>query len=102
MNRTPRIKPFAEKLILAFEPEMSPDHVAMLMQRDVAHRTYEKIAADFGIQIGTVKSRINRARIRINLLRANAVHPNGNPKFADDGTMLDEQGNRSIFDDVDE
>lgn len=28
-------------------------------------------------------------------------HPNGNPMFAPDGTMLDEHGNRSIFDDVD-
>lgn len=30
------------------------------------------------------------------------VYPNGKPKFASDGTMLDEDGNRSIFDDVDE
>lgn len=29
-------------------------------------------------------------------------HPNGRRQFADDGTMLDEKGNRSIFDDVDE
>lgn len=28
-------------------------------------------------------------------------HPNGAPQFAPDGTMLDEKGNRSIFDDVD-
>jgi len=28
--------------------------------------------------------------------------PNGAPQFASDGTMLDEHGNRSIFDDVDE
>ena len=28
-------------------------------------------------------------------------HPNGAPKYAPDGTMLDEKGNRSIFDDVD-
>jgi hypothetical protein len=27
---------------------------------------------------------------------------NGQRVFADDGTMLDEKGNRSIFDDVDE
>ncbi|HEY5411317.1 MAG TPA: hypothetical protein VIJ94_11390 [Caulobacteraceae bacterium] len=30
------------------------------------------------------------------------VHPNGAPVFSADGTMLDERGNRSIFDDVDE
>jgi hypothetical protein len=29
-------------------------------------------------------------------------HPNGQPMFNADGTMLDEHGNRSIFDDVDE
>lgn len=29
-------------------------------------------------------------------------HPNGAPKFAKDGTLLDDKGNRSIFDDVDE
>lgn len=28
-------------------------------------------------------------------------HSNGNPVWADDGTMLDESGARSIFDDVD-
>lgn len=28
-------------------------------------------------------------------------HPNGAPVFAPDGTMLDDKGNRSIFDDVD-
>ncbi len=29
-------------------------------------------------------------------------HPNGQRMWADDGTLLDEHGNRSIFDDVDE
>jgi hypothetical protein len=29
------------------------------------------------------------------------THPNGAPMFAPDGTMLDDQGNRSVFDDVD-
>ena len=29
-------------------------------------------------------------------------YPNGAPVFAPDGTFLDESGNRSIFDDVDE
>ena len=29
------------------------------------------------------------------------TYANGNPMFAPDGTMLDEHGNRSIFDDVD-
>jgi hypothetical protein len=30
------------------------------------------------------------------------AYPNGRPMFAPDGMMLDDQGNRSIFDDVDE
>lgn len=30
------------------------------------------------------------------------THENGQPMWAPDGTMLDENGNRSIFDDVDE
>lgn len=34
--------------------------------------------------------------------RATTKHPNGAPMFAPDGMMLDDKGNRSIFDDVDE
>lgn len=34
--------------------------------------------------------------------QADMKYPNGAPKFAPDGTLLDEKGNRSIFDDVDE
>ena len=32
---------------------------------------------------------------------AAAKYPSGKPMFAPDGTLLDERGNRSIFDDVD-
>lgn len=31
----------------------------------------------------------------------NQRHPNGAPMWSPDGTLLDERGNRSIFDDVD-
>jgi hypothetical protein len=31
-----------------------------------------------------------------------ARHPNSAPMWADDGILLDEQGNRSVFDDVDQ
>jgi hypothetical protein len=34
--------------------------------------------------------------------QAEEKHPNGAPKWAPDGTLLDDKGNRSIFDDVDE
>lgn len=30
------------------------------------------------------------------------THPNGRPMWSPDGTLLDDKGNRSIFDDVDE
>ena len=33
--------------------------------------------------------------------QAEIKHPNGKPMYAPDGTMLDDKGNRSIFDDVD-
>lgn len=33
--------------------------------------------------------------------QAQATHPNGRRKYAPDGTLLDDKGNRSIFDDVD-
>lgn len=33
--------------------------------------------------------------------RLKAKYPNEAPMFAPDGTMLDEHGNRSIFDDID-
>lgn len=102
MNRTPRIKPFAEKLIFTFADQMSPAHTNVLLHRDMMLCSYDQIAEQTGSSIGTVKSRLSRARDILNQLRARTVYPNGNPKFADDGTLLDEQGNRSIFDDVDE
>lgn len=30
------------------------------------------------------------------------THPNGAPMFSSDGTMLDDKGGRSIFDDLDD
>lgn len=33
--------------------------------------------------------------------QAAATHANGKPKYAPDGTLLDDKGNRSVFDDVD-
>lgn len=34
--------------------------------------------------------------------QAEQRHPNGAPMWAPDGTLLDDKGNRSIFDDVDD
>lgn len=63
---------------------------------------YKEMAASLNLKIGTVKSRLNRARAALAQARSKRfVHPNGQPMYALDGTLLDEKGNRSIFDDVD-
>jgi hypothetical protein len=48
------------------------------------------------------KARYEDAQDKLNELRRRHLkYPNGQPMFAPDGMMLDENGNRSIFDDVD-
>ncbi|WP_457154332.1 primosomal protein N' family DNA-binding protein [Mesorhizobium sp. P5_C1] len=47
------------------------------------------------------KVAILRIDVRTDEQRA-AKHPNGVQKWSPDGTLLDENGNRSIFDDVDQ
>ena len=37
----------------------------MIVMRDLCDMSYEQIAADTGLEIGTVKSRISRARERL-------------------------------------
>lgn len=66
--------------------------------RDLAERL-RHIAVMHGVdgydidRLGSLARRIEHTQKR---------YPNGRPKFSLDGTMLDDKGNRSIFDDVDE
>lgn len=63
---------------------------------------------EVSVQVAEVKDRsevakvaIMRIDVRTDEQRA-AKYPNGTHMFSPDGTMLDEQGNRSVFDDVDQ
>lgn len=62
---------------------------------------YEAIAAHLGLKIGTVKSRLHRARAAMKVKAATERYENGAPKWAEDGTLLSPDGGRSGFDDVD-
>ena len=90
---------FATGLVKRFEGKLSSEHFAVLMA--ASNGGYAGAAAALDIPIGTVKSRLNRARERLAAILSNERHPNGAPMWAPDGTSLDEDGNRSIFNDVD-
>jgi len=47
--------------------ELSPEHRAVLVLREIEELSYEDIAAVLGIPLGTVKSRINHAREKLRL-----------------------------------
>ena len=42
--------------------QLKPEHAHILTMRNVQNMSYEEIAEELGLSIGTVKSRINRAR----------------------------------------
>ncbi|MEN9653377.1 MAG: polymerase sigma factor SigW, partial [Verrucomicrobiota bacterium] len=52
---------FVEKVAECME-QLKPEHARILTMRNVRNMSYEEIAEDLGLSIGTVKSRINRAR----------------------------------------
>jgi RNA polymerase sigma-70 factor (ECF subfamily) len=58
---------------------LEPRHREILTLRNILHRPYEEIAATLGINVGTVKSRIARARENLRSLLAEAC-----PEFAPD------------------
>lgn len=97
-DRSRKFRWVSPELVEEYAPKLKAPHVAAL-RADVGGVKYTTAAESLGTKVGTHKSRLNRAREALRLL---VVHPNGVPKFATDGTMMDENGNRSIFDDVDE
>ena len=93
-------RPFAGKLIEHFKDKLKSHQFDVLMTASCSD--YVGGASALAIPLGTYKSRLNRARNKLEKLMAKQMHPNGAPKWAPDGTMLNEDGSRSIFDDVDE
>lgn len=61
----------------ADEAKALPVHQGNVMLLLLTGHTYEQIAADLGIATGTVKSRVNRARIAIKRDREARAHEAG-------------------------
>lgn len=66
-------------LLAACLEKLDPRHREILTLRSILHRSYEEIAATLGINVGTVKSRIARARENLRTLLAETC-----PDFAPD------------------
>ena len=66
-------------LIAACMEKLEPRHREILTLRNVLHRSYDEIAVTLGISVGTVKSRIARARQNLRTLLAEAC-----PEFSPD------------------
>lgn len=58
---------------------LSDEHRVVVVMRDLQDMAYEEIAASLGLALGTVKSRLNRARqaLRAELERAELIGPQG-------------------------
>ena len=89
---------FTAEDLAAHAESLTPPHLTIL-RASLTQSSYAELSAGLGLKEGTVKSRLNRARLA--LQHVSKRHPNGTPQYAKDGTLLDENGNRSIFDDVD-
>ena len=64
-------------LVAVCMEQLDPRHREILTLRNLLHRPYDEIAATLGINVGTVKSRIARARENLRALLAEAC-----PEFA--------------------
>ena len=71
-------------LVEACMGKLDPRHREILTLRNLLHHSYEEIATGLGINVGTVKSRIARARENLRSLLAEAC-----PEFAPDATPAD-------------
>ena len=56
--------------------ELSPDHRAVILLREVDGRSYEEIAEVIGCSTGTVMSRLFYARKRLQTLLEDVYHSN--------------------------
>ncbi len=74
---------FVELIGICME-KLSPRHREILTLRNILHRSYDEIATALGLSVGTVKSRIARARENIRALLAAEC-----PEFgAEEGTAV--------------
>ena len=71
-------------LVAACMAKLEPRHREILTLRNVLHRSYDEIAATLGISVGTVKSRIARARQNLRAQLAEAC-----PEFSPDAEPAD-------------
>lgn len=78
--------------------EKTPAREDVEFLRDLAERI-RHIAVMHGVDGYDIDRLASLAR---RIEQTSQRYPNGRPKFSLDGTMLDEKGNRSIFDDIDE
>ncbi len=64
--------------------KLDPRHREILTLRNILHRSYDEIATQLGINVGTVKSRIARARHNLRVLLATAC-----PEFSPEADAAD-------------
>jgi RNA polymerase sigma-70 factor (ECF subfamily) len=79
LERVPNGRPRADavlerrdraRLVQAALARLSPDHRLIVVLRDIQEMSYEAIAESLGIELGTVRSRLHRARMELKDLLA--------------------------------
>jgi RNA polymerase sigma-70 factor (ECF subfamily) len=69
-----------EALIQQALIELNEEHRLVIVLRDMEHMSYEEIAQVTGLRLGTVKSRLHRARAALRDALERAQKPTGKPK----------------------